>query len=133
MADIVEELRAQGFVRARVDGVVYELDDVPPLELRRQHSIEVVVDRIRVREDLKQRLAESFETAITLTEARSDHQPMNEPGRPSASRRSCSAPAIPAYCDYGLQELEPRMFGFNNRTEPASRVRRPRRQPVLRP
>ena len=113
---LVEELRAQGFVRARVDGVVYELDDVPPLELRRQHSIEVVVDRIRVREDLKQRLAESFETAITLTEGLAIISPMNEPGEePSAlEEKLFSARYSCPYCDYSLQELEPRMFSFNN-------------------
>jgi excinuclease ABC subunit A len=113
---LVGELRAQGFVRARVDGVVYELDDVPPLELRRQHSIEVVVDRIRVREDLKQRLAESFETAITLTDGLAIISPMNEPGdEPSAlEEKLFSARYSCPYCDYSLQELEPRMFSFNN-------------------
>jgi excinuclease ABC subunit A len=115
---LVGELRAQGFVRARVDGVVYELDDVPPLELRRQHSIEVVVDRIRVREDLKQRLAESFETAITLTDGLAIISPMNEPGdEPSAlEEKLFSARYSCPYCDYSLPG-----------------VRRPRRQPVLRP
>jgi len=114
---LIEELRAQGFVRARVDGVVYDLDEIPPLELRRKHSIEVVVDRIRVREDLKQRLAESFETAITLTEGLAIISPMAEPGEKNddafeekvfSARFSCP------YCDYSLQELEPRMFSFNN-------------------
>jgi excinuclease ABC subunit A len=113
---LIEELRAQGFVRARVDGVVYELDDVPALELRRKHSIEVVVDRIRVREDLKQRLAESFETAITLTEGLAIISPMVEPGEePSVlEEKLFSARYSCPYCDYSLQELEPRMFSFNN-------------------
>ena len=75
---LFDELRAQGFVRARVDGVVYELDEVPALELRRKHTIEVVVDRIKVREDLKQRLAESFETAITLTDGLALVSPMDD-------------------------------------------------------
>jgi excinuclease ABC subunit A len=109
---LIEELRAQGFVRARVDGVVYDLDDIPPLELRRKHSIEVVVDRIRVRDDLKQRLAESFETAITLTEGLAIIAPMDDESalveKVFSARFSCP------YCDYSLQELEPRMFSFNN-------------------
>ena len=74
---LFEELRAQGFVRARVDGVVYELDEVPALELRRKHTIEVVVDRIKVREDLKQRLAESFETTIALSDGLALVTPMD--------------------------------------------------------
>jgi len=114
---LIDELRAQGFVRARVDGVVYDLDDIPPLELRRKHSIDVVVDRIRVREDLKQRLAESFETAITLTEGIAVISPMVEgpEDRQSAlEEKVFSARFSCPYCDFSLQELEPRMFSFNN-------------------
>ena len=113
---LIEELRAQGFVRARVDGAVYELDDVPALELRRKHSIEVVVDRIRVREDLKQRLAESFETALTLSEGLAVISPMDEADeKPGAlEEKLFSARYSCPYCDYSLQELEPRMFSFNN-------------------
>jgi excinuclease ABC subunit A len=114
---LIDELRAQGFVRARVDGIVYELDEVPPLELRRKHSIEVVVDRIRVREDLKQRLAESFETAITLTEGLAIIAPMSdESGQVETAfvEKLFSARYSCPYCDYSLQELEPRMFSFNN-------------------
>jgi len=109
---LIEELRAQGFVRARVDGVVYDLDDVPPLELRRNHTIEVVVDRVRVREDLKQRLAESFETAITLTEGLAVISPMED--ETALQEKLFSARFSCPYCDYSLQELEPRMFSFNN-------------------
>jgi excinuclease ABC subunit A len=109
---LFDELRAQGFVRARVDGVVYDLDEVPPLELRRKHSIEVVVDRIKVRPDLKQRLAESFETAIVLTDGIAVVSPMDVDSaledKLFSARYSCP------YCDYSLQELEPRMFSFNN-------------------
>ncbi len=109
---LFDELRAQGFVRARVDGVVYDLDEVPPLELRRKHTIEVVVDRIKVRPDLKQRLAESFETAIVLTDGIAVISPMDEDSaledKIFSARYSCP------YCDYSLQELEPRMFSFNN-------------------
>jgi len=109
---LFDELRAQGFVRARVDGVVYDLDEVPPLELRRKHSIEVVVDRIKVREDLKQRLAESFETAIVLTEGLAIVAPMD--GDSALGEKIFSARFSCPYCDYSLQELEPRMFSFNN-------------------
>ncbi|MFC1688246.1 excinuclease ABC subunit UvrA [Pseudomonadota bacterium] len=109
---LFDELRAQGFVRARVDGVVYELDEVPPLELRRKHTIEVVVDRIKVRADLKQRLAESFETAIVLTDGIAVVSPMDE-GSALEDKLFSARYACP-YCDYSLQELEPRMFSFNN-------------------
>jgi excinuclease ABC subunit A len=109
---LFDELRAQGYVRARVDGVVYELDEVPPLELRRNHTIEVVIDRIKVREDLKQRLAESFETAVTLSDGLALVSPMDPASgleeKLFSARYSCP------YCDYSLQELEPRMFSFNN-------------------
>ena len=109
---LFDELRAQGFVRTRVDGVVYDLDEVPPLELRRKHTIEVVVDRIKVREDLKQRLAESFETAIVLTDGIAIVSPMDE-GSALGEKLFSARYACP-YCDYSLQELEPRMFSFNN-------------------
>jgi excinuclease ABC subunit A len=109
---LIDELRAQGFVRARVDGAIYDLDEVPPLELRRKHSIDVVVDRVRVREDLKQRLAESFETAITLTEGIAVISPMDEDS--TLEEKLFSARYSCPYCDYSLQELEPRMFSFNN-------------------
>jgi len=109
---LFDELRAQGFVRARVNGVICDLDNVPPLELRRKHTIEVVIDRIKVREDLKQRLAESFETAIVLSDGLAIVAPMDEDSglveKLFSSRFSCP------YCDYSLQELEPRMFSFNN-------------------
>jgi len=109
---LFDELRAQGFVRARVDGVVCDLDEVPPLELRRKHTIEVVVDRIKVREDLKQRLAESFETAIVLTDGIAIISPMDEGS--ALEEKLFSARFSCPYCDYSLQELEPRMFSFNN-------------------
>jgi len=110
-AVLFDELRAQGFIRARVDGVVYDLDEVPVLELRKNHTIEVVVDRFRVRADMKQRLAESLETALVLTDGIALLAPMDEGGFEPlmfSSRYSCPE------CDYSLQELEPRMFSFNN-------------------
>src|SRR5690606_19687625 len=74
---LLAELRSQGFVRARIDGEVCELDDPPKLDLRRKHTIEVVVDRFRVRADIGQRLAESFETALKLAEGVAKVVPMN--------------------------------------------------------
>jgi len=116
-AQLFDELRAQGYVRVRVDGDIYPIDDVPALELRKKHTIEVVIDRFRVRPDLKQRLAESFETALVLSDGLALLSPMDEAdetgsGAPVekllSSRYSC------IHCDYSLQEVEPRMFSFNN-------------------
>ncbi|MGN6312561.1 MAG: excinuclease ABC subunit UvrA [Rhodanobacteraceae bacterium] len=108
---VFEQLRAQGFVRARVDGQVYDLDAVPPLGLRIKHTIEVVIDRFRPREDLKQRLAESFETALRLGEGLAIIVDMDDAKAPEqlfSSRYSCPL------CDYSLPELEPRLFSFNS-------------------
>src|SRR5690348_16049583 len=125
---VFEQLRAQGFVRARVDGVVYDLDALPPLTLRQKHTIEVVIDRFRPRDDIKQRLAESFETALRLGDGLVILANMdaaqgsgNAAGAGSAgaadsaateqllsSRYSCPV------CDYSLPELEPRLFSFNS-------------------
>ncbi len=77
-AQLFDELRAQGYVRVRVDGNVYPINDVPALELRRNHTIEVVIDRFRVRPDLKQRLAESFETALILSDGLALLSPMDD-------------------------------------------------------
>ncbi|HEX7130892.1 MAG TPA: excinuclease ABC subunit UvrA [Rhodanobacteraceae bacterium] len=108
---VFEQLRAQGFVRARVDGQVHDLDAVPPLGLRIKHTIEVVIDRFRPREDLKQRLSESFETALRLGEGLAIVVDMDDPNAPEqlfSSRYSCPL------CDYSLPELEPRLFSFNS-------------------
>ncbi len=110
-AVLFDELRAQGYIRARVDGIVYDLDEVPVLELRKKHTIEVVVDRFKIRPGLKQRLAESLETAIVLTDGMALLAPMDEGDFEPimfSARYSCPE------CDYSLQELEPRMFSFNN-------------------
>jgi excinuclease ABC subunit A len=109
---LLDELRAQGFVRVRVDGITCEIDEVPALELRRKHNIEVVVDRFRVRPDLKQRLAESLETAVTLSDGLALVSPLDE-AQPFAEKLF-SARFSCMHCDYSLQELEPRMFSFNN-------------------
>ncbi len=110
-AQVFEQLRAQGYVRVRVDGEVYEVDAVPTLALRQKHTIEAVVDRFRPREDMKQRLAESFETALKLGDGMAavmsldvaDAEPLL-----FSSRYSCPV------CDYALPELEPRLFSFNS-------------------
>ena len=110
---LLENLRAQGFVRARVNGRVIDLDDdLPKLALRRKHTIEAVVDRFKVRSGLEQRLAESFETALTLAQGTAVVAPMN-PDEDLAELLFSSKFACPV-CDYSLTELEPRMFSFNN-------------------
>ncbi len=106
---LLEELRAQGFIRARIDGEVVELDSAPPLDLRRKHNIEVVVDRFKVREDLKLRLAESFETALRLADGLARVVSMQD-----ASEITFSAKFACPVCGYSLSELEPRLFSFNN-------------------
>ena len=108
--DLLNDLRSQGFVRARIDGKVVELDERPKLDPKRKHSIEVVVDRFKVREDLTQRLAESFETALTLGDgvARIGFMDGGREEMVFSDRMACSI------CGYSLQELEPRLFSFNN-------------------
>ena len=108
---LLQELRAQGFVRARIDGEVVELDSPPSLDLRRKHTIEVVVDRFKVRADLGLRLAESFETALRLGEGVARVAFLDEPER--AELLFSAGYACPL-CGYSLSELEPRLFSFNN-------------------
>jgi excinuclease ABC subunit A len=110
-AQVFEQLRAQGFIRVRVDGHVHELDAVPTLELRRKHTIEVVVDRFRPRPDLKQRLAESFETALRLGEGLAIVADLDDP---KATEHLFSSRYACPICDYALPELEPRLFSFNS-------------------
>jgi excinuclease ABC subunit A len=108
---VLEELRAQGFVRARIDGEVFELDEPPKLDLRRKHVIEAVVDRFKVRPDIQQRLAESFETALALSDGLARIAWMDNAGREEpvfSARFACPE------CGYSLAELEPRLFSFNN-------------------
>jgi excinuclease ABC subunit A len=110
-AQVFEQLRAQGFVRVRVDGVLYEIDAVPPLALRVKHTIEAVIDRFKVRQDLKQRLAESFETALKLGDGMAQVQSLDDEAIAPllfSSKYSCPV------CDYSLPELEPRLFSFNS-------------------
>uniref|UniRef100_UPI002631B908 excinuclease ABC subunit UvrA n=1 Tax=Oleiagrimonas sp. TaxID=2010330 RepID=UPI002631B908 len=127
-AQVFEQLRAQGFVRARVDGHVHELDAVPPLTLRQKHTIEAVIDRFRPRAELKQRLAESFETALRLGEGLAIVSDLDagqgRPGAAGAGRAGAADPDAAEHlfssrfacpiCDYALPELEPRLFSFNS-------------------
>ncbi|MGH8540069.1 MAG: excinuclease ABC subunit UvrA [Stenotrophobium sp.] len=108
----LEQMRAQGFVRARVDGKVYELDEVPTLNRKLKHDIEIVVDRFKVRPDVKQRITESFETALRLSDGLALVAPHGDSGvtLTFSSRMSCP------HCGYSLEELEPRLFSFNNPT-----------------
>jgi len=108
-AELLEELRAQGFTRVRVDGKVHELDCAPRLAKNLKHSVEVVVDRLRVRADLKQRLAESFETALRHAEGRAIAV-QSDTGEEHLFSAKFACPA----CSYSLAELEPRLFSFNN-------------------
>jgi len=118
-ADLLGDLRSQGFVRARIDGKVIELDDPPKLDLKRKHTIEVVVDRFKVREDLAQRLAESFETALNLGDgvariAFMDRAFMDDASSAKQEELLFSDRMACSICGYSLQELEPRLFSFNN-------------------
>ncbi len=107
---LMRELNAQGFVRARIDGNVYELDDPPTLDLHKKHRIEVVVDRFKVKAGLQQRLAESFETALRLTDgiARIAWMEGASADLTFSARFSCPI------CGYSLDDLEPRLFSFNS-------------------
>ncbi len=108
---LLAELHAQGFIRARIDGDIYELDDAPELDGKRRHDIEVVIDRFRVRDGLQLRLAESFETALRLSETLVHVAWIDEPDRqPMTFSAAFACPA----CGYSLPELEPRLFSFNN-------------------
>ena len=112
---VFQELRSNGFVRARIDGIVVDLDSTPTLDKNKKHTIEAVIDRVRIRDDVAQRLAESFETALQLADgvalvrslskeqAETDREPMI-----FSSRFACPT------CGYSISELEPRMFSFNN-------------------
>jgi len=106
---LLEDLKAQGFLRARIDGEVYELDEPPALDLRKKHTIEVIVDRFKIRGDIALRLAESFETALRLSEGLAIAASMETSTELLFSERY----ACP-HCGYNLSELEPRIFSFNN-------------------
>jgi excinuclease ABC subunit A len=106
--ELFKELKQQGFVRARIDGEIKDLDDVNKLDLRKKHTIEVVVDRIKVRPDIQQRLAESFETALRLADGLAAISTGS--GNPIVFSSKFACPE----CGYSLKELEPRIFSFNS-------------------
>ncbi|MCP5426941.1 MAG: excinuclease ABC subunit UvrA [Chromatiaceae bacterium] len=108
---LLSELNAQGFIRARIDGAIHELDQPPELELHKKHTIEAIVDRFKVRHDLGLRLAESLETALNLSGGLVRVAWMDEPER---EELVFSANFACAVCGYSLPELEPRLFSFNN-------------------
>ncbi|PHQ23814.1 excinuclease ABC subunit A [Marinobacter guineae] len=107
---VIETMRSQGFIRLRVDGTVYDIDDVPELDKKRKHQIDVVVDRFKVKPGLEQRLAESFETALGLSDGIALVAPMSGEGE----QHTFSARYACTQCGYALSELEPKLFSFNN-------------------
>ena len=109
--ELIQELRGQGFVRARINGEMVELDQAPAMDLRKKHTIEVVIDRVKVREDVRLRLAESFETALRLTDGLAAVGWMDEPKK---APRVFSAKFACPDCGYSLPELSPRLFSFNS-------------------
>src|SRR5690606_36935860 len=110
---VFEQLRAQGYTRVRVDGHVHEIDAVPALALRQKHTIEAVIDRFKPRADIRQRLAESFETALKLGDGMVIVQSMDNSEAEQAPLLFSSKYSCPV-CDYSLPELEPRLFSFNS-------------------
>ncbi|MDR0565021.1 MAG: excinuclease ABC subunit UvrA, partial [Azoarcus sp.] len=110
--DLLLSLASQGFVRARIDGVIYDLDAPPPLSKNQRHEIEIVIDRLRVRPELRGRLAESLETALAYSDGRAiavEMDRMDGGGEyPFSARFACPV------CDFALPALEPRLFSFNN-------------------
>ena len=107
--DLINELRAQGFIRVRLDGTIYEIDKLPEIEKKINHQIDVVVDRIKIHPDIKQRITESIETALKLTDGKILTLDMDT----NQTRLFSSKFACP-HCDYAIPELEPRLFSFNN-------------------
>ena len=108
---LMAELQAQGFIRARIDGEIYELDQPPALDLRKKHNIDAIVDRFKVKDDIRLRLAESFETALRLADGVARIAWMKDTDAEEivfSDRFACNI------CGYSLTELEPRLFSFNN-------------------
>ena len=108
---LMADLMAQGFIRARINGDVYELDQPPSLDLRKKHRIDAIVDRVKVKDEMRLRLAESFETALRIADGVARIAFIDEPDRDEiifSDRFACNI------CGYSLTELEPRLFSFNN-------------------
>ncbi|AUI65763.1 MULTISPECIES: excinuclease ABC subunit UvrA [Glaesserella] len=110
-AKLLENLTANGYIRARIDGEICDLSDPPKLELQKKHTIEVVIDRFKVRSDIATRLAESFETALELSGSTAIIADMDDP---MAEELVFSSSFACSHCGYSLTELEPRLFSFNN-------------------
>ncbi|MGD9108741.1 MAG: excinuclease ABC subunit UvrA, partial [Gammaproteobacteria bacterium] len=108
---LIDELRSKGFMRARVDGEIIELDAMPKLDLQKKHTIEIVVDRIKIRDGLQQRLAESFETALSVANGLASIAFVDDA---TQKEKLFSAKYACPICDYSIPELEPRLFSFNN-------------------
>jgi len=108
---VFKELMSNGFIRARIDGIVVDLDTAPELDKNKKHTIEAVIDRLRVNADMKQRLAESFETGLALADGVARVVDMDDP---KAEELIFSARFACPHCGYSISELEPRMFSFNN-------------------
>ncbi|MEH6358802.1 MAG: excinuclease ABC subunit UvrA [Pseudomonadales bacterium] len=111
---LFSELRSQGFIRVRIDGIVVDLDSLPDLDKNKKHNIEAVVDRFKVREDLEQRLAESFETSLTLSDGTATVMAMDEEDVSEETTLLFSSKFACPICGHSLSELEPRLFSFNN-------------------
>ncbi len=107
--DLIDELRAQGFIRVRLDGRIYEIDDLPPIEKNIKHQLDVVIDRIKIKSDIKQRITESVETGLKIADGKIIAFNMDtEFNQLYSAKFSCP------HCDYAIPELEPRLFSFNN-------------------
>lgn len=111
---LFSELRSQGFIRVRIDGIVVDLDSLPDLDKNKKHTIEAVVDRFKVREDLEQRLAESFETSLALSDGTATVMAMDKEDVCEATTLLFSSKFACPICGHSLSELEPRLFSFNN-------------------
>ncbi len=107
--ELFDELRAQGFTRLRIDGTVYDIDNLPKLKKNFKHTVDIIVDRLRARQDARQRLAESFETALRHADGRALAVEMD-----GGTEHLFSAKFACPVCSYSLPELEPRLFSFNN-------------------
>ncbi|MBO9470504.1 excinuclease ABC subunit UvrA [Endozoicomonas sp. G2_2] len=108
--DVFEQMRGQGFVRMRVDGEIVEIDEIPELDPKKKHDIEVVVDRFKIRADIQQRLAESFETALRLSEGIAWILPWRGEAEPEVFSSQFACPV----CGYSINDMEPRLFSFNS-------------------
>jgi excinuclease ABC subunit A len=107
---VLDQLRKQGFVRARIDGIVTDLDEAPELDKNKQHSIDVVIDRFRIREEMKTRLADSFETAVNVSDGIATIAFMDDEADDIVFSARFACPE----CGHSIPELEPRLFSFNN-------------------